>query len=270
MLRFRRQYLMHTAAAMLLAASSGRALAQQHRDVQVINSNGTLVTGVVDFDTPGNPITPNVRLFTAVFGEAVNGTDDPGYNASTGAFPQGTLIAFDIVDALRKWDGGDFDAIPAERVFIGLGANNRQTPTTAGALVSGFNIVQAGSSGGFHQHINYFLLAPSSNGVYLLTLRLRATGYTSSEPFYVVYGQNASQADRDAAAAYVRNVILAPPLCIGDANGDRAVNFTDITTVLSNFGASGTPGLSGDADRSGLVNFADITTVLSTFGNQCP
>jgi hypothetical protein len=228
------------------------------------------VTGIIDYDAPGNPITPNIRLFTAAFGEAPNGTDDPGFNATSGAFPQGTLIAFDIVDALRKWDGTDFDSIPSERLFIGLGASNRQTPTTAGSLVSGFNIVQAGGGGGFHQHINYFLLTPASSGVYLLTLQLRSAGYTTSAPFYVVFGQGAAQADRDAASAYVRDVLLAPPVCLGDANADRVVNFTDITTVLSNFGSTGAAGLPGDADRSGAVNFTDITTVLSNFGNQCP
>lgn len=245
-------------------------LAQSHRDVQVASDSGRLVTGVIDFEAPGSPVELGVRLFASAFGEAPNGTDDPGFNAASGAFPQGTLIGFDILDALRKWDGADFDAIPSERLFIGLGASNRQTPVTASTLVSGFNIVQAGSGGGFHQHINYFLLAPASSGVYLLTLQLRAAGYTASEPIYIVFGQNALQADRDAAWAYVRDVLLAAPVCSGDANGDRIVNFSDITAALSNFGSTGSPGLLGDADRSGVVNFGDITTILSNFGGQCP
>lgn len=55
--------------------------------------------------------------------------------------------------------------------------------------------------------------------------------------------------------------------CAGDANGDGAVGFLDITTVLSNF--AGVPP-SGDADNNGVVNFLDITTVLANFGNTCP
>jgi aminopeptidase N len=63
---------------------------------------------------------------------------------------------------------------------------------------------------------------------------------------------------------------IVSPVCIGDANGDRTVNFSDITAVLASFGQSVTPGGPGDADQSGVVDFADITTVLANFGAVCP
>ncbi len=61
------------------------------------------------------------------------------------------------------------------------------------------------------------------------------------------------------------------PPCAGDANGDNAVNFADITSVVVNWGTSGLPGapLPGDADHSGSVNFADITAVLVEWGAAC-
>lgn len=69
--------------------------------------------------------------------------------------------------------------------------------------------------------------------------------------------------------AYERQV--APPtLCPGDANRDGIVNFADVTSVLSNFGFSGAPGIPGDANGDGAVTFADITNVLSNFGFICP
>lgn len=59
--------------------------------------------------------------------------------------------------------------------------------------------------------------------------------------------------------------------CPGDANGTGTVNFADITSVLTNFGATisscATP---GDSDHNGLVNFADITATLTRFGLPCP
>jgi hypothetical protein len=63
----------------------------------------------------------------------------------------------------------------------------------------------------------------------------------------------------------------APVFCLGDANGDDAVNFGDITTVLANFGSTSAPGSAapGDANNDGSVNFTDITTVLANFGNPC-
>lgn len=54
----------------------------------------------------------------------------------------------------------------------------------------------------------------------------------------------------------------------GDLNGDGVVNFADLNTVLSNFGASGAPGSTpGDATGDGTVNFSDLNVVLSNFGS---
>ncbi len=59
--------------------------------------------------------------------------------------------------------------------------------------------------------------------------------------------------------------------CIGDANGDLAVNFADVTTVLGNWNADYTPGTGpGDANVDGLVNFADVTSILGNWNNVCP
>ncbi len=67
------------------------------------------------------------------------------------------------------------------------------------------------------------------------------------------------------------SVVVAPPLCAGDANGDRVVNFADITGVLSNWQADYRPGAGpGDANGDGMVNFADITGVLSNWQATCP
>lgn len=62
-----------------------------------------------------------------------------------------------------------------------------------------------------------------------------------------------------------------PPFCSGNANGDAAVNFNDISSVLANFGALYTPGSRGlgDANNDGGVNFADISAVLASFGATC-
>lgn len=56
----------------------------------------------------------------------------------------------------------------------------------------------------------------------------------------------------------------------GDADFNGHVNFADVTAVLSNFGASYSPGVGlGDANRNGAVDFADITGVLANFGETC-
>lgn len=58
--------------------------------------------------------------------------------------------------------------------------------------------------------------------------------------------------------------------CPGDANGDRLVNFADLSLVLANFGASGPVGATpGDVNGDGVVNFADLNIVLANFGAEC-
>ncbi len=56
--------------------------------------------------------------------------------------------------------------------------------------------------------------------------------------------------------------------CPGDTNGDNIVNFTDLNTVLAQFGQSGM-GLAGDVNDDDIVNFTDLNIVLANFGLDC-
>jgi formylglycine-generating enzyme required for sulfatase activity len=62
----------------------------------------------------------------------------------------------------------------------------------------------------------------------------------------------------------------APPApCVGDLNGDNAVNTQDLTAFLARFGTTVTPGGPGDFNNDGAVNTADLTTFLGRFGSAC-
>ncbi|MBL8745996.1 MAG: hypothetical protein JNK58_06520 [Phycisphaerae bacterium] len=79
----------------------------------------------------------------------------------------------------------------------------------------------------------------------------------------------------DAFSNYRRpllaDAVLPPSACPGDANADGIVNFSDVTSVLANFGSDYSPGTGlGDADHNGPVNFGDVTSVLANFGSGCP
>ncbi len=70
-------------------------------------------------------------------------------------------------------------------------------------------------------------------------------------------------------AQTVRIDVIA--FCAGDANGDSAVDFDDVTTVLANWLADYSPGTGpGDANGDGFVNFDDLTSVLSRWLGACP
>jgi hypothetical protein len=55
-----------------------------------------------------------------------------------------------------------------------------------------------------------------------------------------------------------------------DINYDGAINFTDLNTVLSNFGTMVMDFRLGDTNDDGIVNFADLNSILSNFGLSAP
>ncbi|MBL8745698.1 MAG: PQQ-dependent sugar dehydrogenase [Phycisphaerae bacterium] len=69
------------------------------------------------------------------------------------------------------------------------------------------------------------------------------------------------------SATRTATIVPAPPRCPGDANLDGVVDFADMTSVLSNWGAIGP---FGDANNDGIVSFADVTEVLGFWGAPCP
>lgn len=60
-----------------------------------------------------------------------------------------------------------------------------------------------------------------------------------------------------------------PPVCEGDANGDQAVDSTDLNAVLGSFGDAVDPGTSGDVNGDGVVDSLDLNGVLANFGTGC-
>jgi hypothetical protein len=60
-----------------------------------------------------------------------------------------------------------------------------------------------------------------------------------------------------------------PPGCVGDLNGDGAVNTADLVVFLARFGTTVTPGGTGDLNGDGAVNTSDLTVFLGRFGSSC-
>lgn len=107
---------------------------------------------------------------------------------------------------------------------------------------------------------------PMGTQVTGLSFVIAANAPLGSRSFQIVNSDGSVQANN-------LFTVTAPPTgCPGDANNDNVVNFADVTSVLTFFGATYNPGIDGlgDANNDGTVNFADITSVLTNFGIPCP
>jgi len=260
----------------LVLGCAGVALAQ-HSDIDVsivTDDEGVsrVSTGISDFENPGAPIIPNVRVHAAVLNQSgIPGfTNNPGYNAF-GSLPAGALLSFDIVDALRVWDPVEenFDTIPVETMQVSFLSMSRTTPSEAGGFVEGFGFSMVSGSGSMHQHINHVLGSPLTPGVYLLSLRLRVNvaGIEPSLPYFIVFNHLASMDEFSAALGYAEDVLVSPvvPECVGDLNGDGVVDVLDLSILLASFGSSDAGDLNGD----GVTDVADLGILLASFGSVC-
>ena len=175
-------------------------------DIEIATDAGRLITGSV----AGGSFAPE-RVFASELGEVVpNLTDEPGFEADAGTLTPGTSLSFRMMDALRVWNGADFDSVSSSTMTLSFLTLSATTSTTPGEVVNGFGF-NVNAMGGLHNHPFYQLNAPADTGVYLLELQLMGGGFADSDSLYIVFNQNADEAIHDAAIDYVRDVIVPTP-----------------------------------------------------------
>ncbi|MEM1424209.1 MAG: hypothetical protein AAGH64_09420, partial [Planctomycetota bacterium] len=114
--------------ALALASLSPAALAQ-HIDIQLFVEEGKITTGLIDLDlvsseTPCPVLEFDTRVYATRLddGSIPHFENFPGFNACPGTFDEGVFVGFNIADALRVWNGLDFEDIPTqETMFVSSG-----------------------------------------------------------------------------------------------------------------------------------------------------
>lgn len=96
---------------------------------------------------------------------------------------------------------------------------------------------------------------------------------TTGQPGQIYEADDISQTQFIAASADSLDgpaaLLIAPVVdCPGDVDGDNDVDLTDLASLLTNFGASGS-GLPGDIDGDDDVDLTDLATLLTNFGLTC-
>ncbi|MDX2132816.1 MAG: hypothetical protein SFY69_12270 [Planctomycetota bacterium] len=253
-------------AALATAACAGTCLAQVHQGDIELRVEGARITTHA-------PTGPD-RVFASVMGTIDPGyARDPGFDCATGTFPLNSRIGFRVLDALRVWDGQDFDEVSLPLMEVAFSTLSATTPASPG-VVEGFTL-SVGSNGTWHRHLEYTLLAPATPGTYLLTLELFSTAGTieDSEPFWLVFSHEAPTGDLAAGVQWVRDTFMnPPPPCDPDVNQDGNVDQDDVACLAQVVGGDPTcSNADPDFNRDGNVDQDDISTLAQVVaGAACP
>lgn len=169
-------------------------------------------------------------------------TDDPGFGAEPGTFPIDTAIGFNILDALKRWNGDDFDPLISTSQEVMIISYIQRMSETGSGFVAGFEIPVA-DDGSWHRHLLFTLTRPGANdptsGIYLLELELYSTNpvVSGSYPIYIVFIVD-DEPHHDLALEWVHEN-LARPVCIrrpaGDLNEDCKVDFQDFALFIESW-----------------------------------
>ncbi len=198
----------------VVAALSAPALGSiPEGDLFLYTQGGLLRSGLISED--GLTIVPGVRVFYATLGEDVpNFTAEPGWHSPDGTFPGAGVLTFTINRALRKWDGTDFSLTEGSMALTFGPLGPVLTPATD-LPVTGFDL-PIDEFGGLHDHPDYELLAPATDGVYLLDLSFAVDfpGIGPSSPVWMLFGQNVTDETAEAAYEWATANIPAPSAAV--------------------------------------------------------
>lgn len=258
---------------------SGTAIGQIHEGDIALGVDGTrLAVGDGSRDMSGNLLWDECAF--GVLLDTNARTTDPGFDTDSGAFPPSASIGYAYRAALRKWDGSDFDDIPAERIRMSFGPlPGISTPLADPAEPIEGVFAGVGSNGEYHTHYAIRLerdgspaTGTESLGVYLLELELRIDSgiYAPTEPFWFVLSNGASTQDLADALAFARDVIGGcgeTPGCLADVNGDGIADPSDFTAWVAAYNQQ-LP--AADQNGDGLISPADFSAWVANYNLGCP
>jgi len=204
------------------------------------NSGEALFTAVGGGGDPGNPVT-FVSLPRDQFSSKRFSAD--GAATIAGAYePTGPDAALDAgavnVGFLQFPPSADGSDVPDDGYFI------RVTLDLSGGVFSGQPVAvsDSGPPAGFPFALGEFKVAAATRD-HVAPLTELTFGFYTTEP----------------------------PDCPGDLDGNGAVDLSDLSVALANFGTtSGAGPEDGDLDGDGDVDLTDLAILLSVFGTLCP
>jgi hypothetical protein len=230
------------------------AQAQHVGDILLTVREGRIVTGSLNAQ---NLPEYGQRVFLARLGEAApNFTADPGFDSVVGTFPAGSRNGFNILDALREWNGTDFSIISQSQLEVSFATLTARTPLEENT-VPGFTL-SVGSNGQWHRHLDYVLESPATPGFYLYTFEIFSNNaaIAPSEPLYIVFNQDMPRGMEQAVRDFVQqNYVDGEAPCAADFNQDGGVDGGDVESFFTAW-AIAEP--TADVNQDGGIDGADV------------
>jgi MYXO-CTERM domain-containing protein len=191
----------------VVACFGGVAFAQPPEgDVFVEVAGGEFRTGFISED--GSMIDRSLRVHYAPLGVDVpNEIDEPGFQGEVGGLGSLSQFSFSFTKALRQWNGTDFSTISPLTMSTVFGPASATTPL-ADVLTPGLTF--ANEPSGAHDHPTWVLNAPATDGIYLMEIVFSGAGVQDSTPVWMLFGQNATEMQVDAAYDWATANIPAP------------------------------------------------------------
>lgn len=173
-----------------------------------------------------------------------------------GIGPDGSIYSFDPNDTLVRLDPNEGAVIDRSGVLSPLGSPNLSARTAVDA--AGTVYISNGWASNPATDGRVWAFSPDlSQVLFTLTLDRQSSGgpCLGAKGTLIV-------ADRQGVYAY-----RTP--CLGDLDGDRDRDLTDLALLLADFDCSG-GGCSGDVDDDGDTDLTDLALRLSVFEVSCP
>ncbi len=225
-----------------------------------INSRATqqsaaIFTAGYDWDLDGDGVFETNDIRQPTFAYPSNGEyevtlrlTDNFNSVGTGTMTVSVFGAVTSLDSVSPGDGEQGEIVPL--TFTGV---NLKNVASAGEFtVSGSGVTVIGTP------------MPNALGTEVAGLSLMIDGGAAVG----VRDITVTNADGSDTLVGSFEVLAGMIICPGDTNGDNLVNFSDLNTVLAQFGQTGV-GLAGDLNADDIVNFTDLNIVLANFGNDC-
>jgi hypothetical protein len=204
---------MKSAALSLLVAAGLAVPALAEGDISLMISGGQIVTTKVS--EGGDPLGPSrvfSGLLTDVLGEWY--TAEPGLQIDDGTLTPGTDLRLYFSKALRQWNGSSFASVAGGTISATFGPLTNSIVTPGSDTNSANLLFPVEPLGGLHDHPDWVLAGHTPSGgpeFFLVEARFAYNGSTDSDPFYIVFGLNATEEQLEEIEGWVETNIVPTP-----------------------------------------------------------